>query len=313
MYNPKNILLSVIIPHRDIPQLLRRCIDSIPLRDNVQIIVVDDCSSQNLSPKIDPYLNDKAYIYYCDNQKGGGAARNIGLKYARGQWVTFIDADDFFTSNFNYVLDILKSLPKNVDVLYCSANSLDSEYLTPSDRAKNINKYISLHQDKLNRKEGENLLRYRFGEPWCKIVRRKLITDNCIRFSETSIHNDTKYSYLVGYYAREIESIPYALCTITSRSGSVSRSITEAKKIERIAICAEEHKFFREKGIPTRYAMNFLWPQMARSLFESRATFKEEYKILKANGISTCEIIGQIIKHFFRNQLVKLYHAIIHH
>lgn len=300
------ILLTIIIPHRNIPELLKRCINSLPIRDDIQIIVVDDCSDTTIAPfdKL-PWLNNPHIEFLQTAQPlGGGAARNIGLRHAQGEWITFIDADDYATTKFNKIVDSLKNLSSNVDVLYCAANSLDSVYYTTSGRADTLNGYINLHQQKNH--EGEKRLRYTFGEPWCKIVRRSLIENAHICFSESSIHNDTKYSYLVGFHANKIESTPYAFCTITTRDGSVSRTLSESKKLERITIFAEAHKFFRINGIPEKYVINFLWPQMARSRIENFDTYREGCKILKSYGFTSHQIIVKTLKHIIRNKIISI-------
>ena len=295
-----NILLTIIIPHRNISHLLRRCLESIPERNDIQVIVVDDCSEESIAGIINQY--QRIEVYNTSSHSGGGAARNIGLSHAKGQWITCIDADDFFTSRFSCIVDSLKLLPAETDVLYCSANSLDSEFLTTSDRANTLNRYINLHQK--NNPEGDKRLRFTFGEPWCKIVRRTLIEKAGISFSESSIHNDTRYSYLVGFHANKIESTQYALCTITTRSGSVSKILSESKKLERITIFAEAHKFFRDNCIPEKYVINFLWSQMARSRFENTATYREGCKILHSYGFTSTEIVIQTLKHTIRNSAV---------
>lgn len=98
---------SFIIPHRNVPHLLQRCIDSIPKRDDIQIIIVDD----NSDPKIVnfecfPGLNEKCVeVYFTKEGKGAGYARNIGLTYAKGKWFLFPDADDHYTTDLMNVLD----------------------------------------------------------------------------------------------------------------------------------------------------------------------------------------------------------------
>ena len=87
---------SIIIPHKNIPDLLKRCLDSIPRRNDVQIIVVDDNSDPE---KVDfsnfPGVGEKCVeVYFTKEGKGAGFARNVGLKYAIGKWVLFADADD---------------------------------------------------------------------------------------------------------------------------------------------------------------------------------------------------------------------------
>jgi len=93
---------SIIIPHKDIPDLLQRCLDSIPVRDDVEVIVVDDNSDPR---KVDfehfPQWKGKDYHYFLTKEgKGAGYARNVGLDHAQGRWIIFADADDFFYGRF---------------------------------------------------------------------------------------------------------------------------------------------------------------------------------------------------------------------
>src|SRR5690554_2433886 len=93
-----SINYSIIIPHKNIPELLDRCLKSIPIRDDVQVIVVDDNSDPD---KVDffefPGLNrHNTDVYFTKEKKGAGYARNVGLTKAIGKWLIFSDADDFF-------------------------------------------------------------------------------------------------------------------------------------------------------------------------------------------------------------------------
>ena len=98
---------TFIIPTRNIPLLLNRCLNSIPLRNDIQIIVVDD----NSDPKIVnqdnfPFKNRKnVEVIFNKYSKGAGYARNLGLQLAKGKWLLFPDADDFYVDGFIDILD----------------------------------------------------------------------------------------------------------------------------------------------------------------------------------------------------------------
>ena len=139
-----------------------------------------------------------------------------------------------------------------------------------------------------------------------------MIESNKICFSETSIHNDTKYSYLVGFYAKDICIDKRALCTITQRSGSVSRVLCESKKLERIEVFGEAERFFLNHNIPKRYIIRFLWPQMARSFINNRQTFFTGYRILKSKNFSSAYIYFNTFKYIIRNFLVKYAKQIVY-
>ena len=147
-----NIIYSLIIPHRDCPKLLERCLYSVPSRKDLEIIVVDDNSTQNpIDFEKYPNLNrkDTTYIYE-KSHKYAGNARNRGMAIAKGKWILFADADDFYNYSIN-------------------DNSLNSEDYSVSNRGNNrLNKFID-HYKEDPVKYG-NLLKYQCGEPWSKLI-----------------------------------------------------------------------------------------------------------------------------------------------
>ena len=105
------IAYSVIIPHHDTPDLLQRCLESIPRREDLEIIIVDDNS--NLSKEdfdTFPGLGEKnVEVIFSKEGRGAGYVRNLGVEKSSGDWLIFADADDFFTSNMAFVLDKYKN------------------------------------------------------------------------------------------------------------------------------------------------------------------------------------------------------------
>ena len=90
--------LTIIIPHHNIPDLLRKLLASIPKRNSIQIIVVDDHSTEyvdQLNAVIRSADDRNLEFYHNDAARNSpGTCRNIGLDHARGQWILFADADD---------------------------------------------------------------------------------------------------------------------------------------------------------------------------------------------------------------------------
>ena len=127
MSNIGMINYSIIIPHKNTPELLQYCLDSIPVRDDVQVIVVDDNSDVNI---VDfehfPQWEGKDYeVYPTKEGKGAGYARNIGLEHARGKWILFVDADDFLLSSMGEVFDAEKDT--DADIVFFSSQGSDVE------------------------------------------------------------------------------------------------------------------------------------------------------------------------------------------
>lgn len=215
-----NFNFSIIIPHKNIPQLLQRCLDSIPVRDDIQVIVVDDNSDAD---KVDfdnfPQWSGKNYEFYFTKEgKGAGYARNVGLSKAKGKWVTFVDADDFLYSNSENIFDTV--LRQDADVVYCNAKAVKNEDITqPSNRY-----FYGWYFEKYAVDKDETLMRYRFHSPVGKFIKSDLIHDYHICFHETRYSNDVYFSACIGCYAQKIHVINDIFYVVTERQGSLASS-----------------------------------------------------------------------------------------
>ena len=92
-------LYSIIIPHFNSSQLLERMLNSIPRRDDIQIIVVDDNSNEIEKGELRKIRRPNVELYFQTTNHGAGFARNVGLDHVLGQWVIVADADDVFAPN----------------------------------------------------------------------------------------------------------------------------------------------------------------------------------------------------------------------
>jgi glycosyltransferase involved in cell wall biosynthesis len=237
---------SIIIPHFNIPELLTRCLKSIPLRDDVQTIVIDDGSNKEsleALKEIEQAFPKVQFIY--QENRGGGAARNKGLAEAMGRYILFMDADDYFNYCINEILDQYKD--SCADIVYFNVNSVDTNLYTHSYRCIHINKMFSTYSK--DRAKAEFQMRYAYGEPWGKIIRHGLITEHNIRFEETPIHNDTQFSYLTGLYAKDIAVDQRAICCITNRQDSVSKKISTDRLFARVSVFSKQFQVLKQNGI----------------------------------------------------------------
>ena len=213
-------IFSIIIPHHDIPTLLQRCLDSIPDAPEVQVIVVDDNSSEQ---KVDfshfPGLERQHTLCIFDKEGGGaGHARNIGLKHADGKWLVFADADDFFTQDAFHILDSHKDDP--YDILLFKANSVNSDDMLPSDRHLNLNNAVdNVQAGKITVKEA--LLTK--PVPWCKMFRRNYIQQKELWFDETMASNDLMFVFKATCWAQDdaVAVFDETLYIVTTRKDSL--------------------------------------------------------------------------------------------
>lgn len=236
----KPITYSFIIPHKNCPDLLQRCVNSIPRRDDVQIIVVDDDS--------DPEIVDWNSFKFQDERcielvltKGGhsaGAARNVGLKRALGKWILFIDSDDFYREGFLDVLDQHKD--RDLDVLYFSVEAIDNETFEPSIVYQDIRKvYAESYKHKTLSLEK---IRY-MNSPVLKMTSKKLIDTYHILFEDVILGNDIWYSYQVGYYSKKLDVIPDELYMYCIYPKSTTFHRTVAKDVVQIETYVKQNAF----------------------------------------------------------------------
>lgn len=244
--------ISIIIPHYNIPNLLSRCITSIPERDDIQIIVVDDQSPKSVEYMTTvPELSRKNVEFYVvDEKKGAGHARNIGLSHASGKWLIFADADDFFTPEFSSLIEKYYDAPMCVDLICFNVNSCyDNDLNKPAGQSKD---YLFEKAEEMN---STNIFRTGYGEPWGKMYRADFIKNNNILFQETKANNDLLFSMKAGILARDILIDKSYIYTYVWREGSLSKSgIVEPleKSFDRIKAFHAVQMFVEGEGLKTK-------------------------------------------------------------
>lgn len=232
---------SIIIPHKNIPKLLQRCLDSIPQRSDIQIIVVDDNSNlENINLPNFPGLHKKGTnVYFTKEGKGAGYARNVGLEHATGKWLLFADADDFFYKDFITKCDAYRD--SNYDIIYFNLNSVDSDTLEPSENR------LPYLERLLQNNDTENL-RYRSAVPYGKMIKHSLVVKNKIKFNEIIVANDVWFSSQVGYFAKNIKTDLNILYCVTARSGSLYYHMTKERRIIRFNESMRVNQFLYDIG-----------------------------------------------------------------
>lgn len=288
---------SIIIPHYNIPDLLARCLRSIPERDDVQVIVVDDNSpGQESYLSSIPELSRKNVEFYpTKDGLGAGHVRNVGLSHAIGKWLVFSDSDDFFVDDFGKILD--EYVNDEHDLIYFNIKSCDcydTSKIYPDGNKNHIfKKYYETGYDVY--------FRVCYTEPWGRIIRRSVVVDNAIEFQETKAHNDLLFAVKVGLSAEKVLVVDRPLYWYVIREGSLGhqkKAEPFEKVCDRMVAWNSTLEYMKQKGIKTNFFLP-TWPCV-------KAT-KRNYKMYlgllgfaRRNRISPLRIVGGTIKYFIR-------------
>ena len=250
------ITYSIIIPHKDIPELLQRCLDSIPVREDTEVIVVDDNSNRDI---VDPQnfpgkdRNDVRVIF---THKGGGTgyAQNVGLSYATGKCILFIGADDYFTGELNSFLDRMKDAEEDL-IIFDHRSVLSSDINTSVVRSEYLSRMID---DYLCGRIDENRIGCGYIVSTCKLIRKDLIENHHIRFNETRWSNDNYFSAQVSCYANSIKVCKDVIYVMTVRDGSLTSDFCGTRKeaITRLQEAVKSERLYQQYGLTSKNVLS---------------------------------------------------------
>ncbi len=245
------VTYSVVIPHRNTPDLLLRCLRSIPERQDTEILVADD-KSDVAETELQRIVasHPQARLITLSESKGAGRARNVALSQAVGHWLVFADADDYFTPAMADVLDKYAS-DTETDMVFLNALSVDEKGVTaPTPLSRHIERYVKRCLF------SEKVMRYATWTPWSRMVRRSLVEQNKVRFDEVPVGNDAMFVLRCTSLARRIavESTPCYMYFQPSSGSQTWHQYTGNTLIQRLELRFKINNLYRQVGYP------FLWP-----------------------------------------------------
>lgn len=238
--NMNSPIFSIIIPHKNCPILLQRCINTIPSSTDIQVIIVDDNSTDEIVDfsNFPGMKRHNIEVYFTNEGKGAGYARNVGIQHAKGKWLLFADADDYFTEDFYSIISEYSSY--DGDIVFFSATSIYPETNEEANRHCLINESIQSYL-----KGDDTQLRYHRASPIAKMIKRELIESYNIRFDEVIASNDTLFSLKSGHFAKKILADERVIYVITVRFGSLEYTYSKDVLLSRIGVDYRVNDFLK--------------------------------------------------------------------
>ena len=223
--------LSIIVPIYKVEQYLRKCVDSLLDQDlsrkEYEIILVDDGSPDNCPAICEEYARAHDNVRVVHRENGGlSAARNSGIEVAQGQYVQFVDSDDFLEPNVLKTL-VEKMDADQLDVLRFNYQNVNEQYeiFEPNKISKPFVDYCDEICD------GLTFLTDRLGYgcyAWQFMLRRELLED-CL-FKEGIYFEDVEWTPRLLMKAQSVTSTDRMVYDYLMRQGSITQSVDEEKK-----------------------------------------------------------------------------------
>lgn len=180
------IKVTVVVPVYNTEKYLKRCLDSIVKQTlkEIEIIIINDCSSDNSKEIINEFKSENVQVIENKTNKGIGYNRNLGIKKAKGQYICFIDSDDYLEYTFLEKM-YNKAVRSKNDLVICNYNRV----LEEENNYKIIEPdyYIEGYSDTTLEKS-PSLLNDVNLAPWNKLYKKELIEN--IKFPEDLKYED---------------------------------------------------------------------------------------------------------------------------
>lgn len=280
--------LSIIIPHFNTPKSLIRLIESIPAEKDIQVIVIDDNSTADLTVfKTFVETETERNILLLKNtsgKKGAGSCRNIGLSGVSGRWILFADADDFFMDGFYEKL--LPYMNSEYDMVYFPPTSIDVR--TGKTSSRHV-MYMELVENFIQKPTLKNLteMKYGFCTPWSKLIRSSLMKEHNIVFDEIMVSNDIMCMTKCAFCSKTTTAAGDVIYCVTRGGKTLTSEKNEARFDTRIQVLINRYTFLRER-LP-----------------------KKEFRYAHIDRLALGKLVDVFIEHWGASKLfhiLKLYH-----
>lgn len=216
--------VSIIVPVYGVEKYIDKCLDSLVKQSlkEIEVIVVNDGTKDNSQKIIDKYVKkypDKIKSFIKENG-GQGSARNYGLEKVSGEYIGYVDSDDFIEKDM-YKKLYNKAKEKDYDIVVCGNYNVSEDY-----QNKNVDVFINNYNTDL-----ENIF---FGKMavWNKIYKRDILIKNKLEFKEKVWYEDLAFSVKAIMNSNTFAFIDEPLYDYLIREGSTMNNSNVQRNLE---------------------------------------------------------------------------------
>lgn len=277
---------SVIIPVFNVENYLHQCLDSVFNQDfySFEVIAVNDGSTDNSASILIEFLEKyKNFKIISQLNSGLPSARNAGLIQAVGNYIVFLDSDDFLTENFFKIL--YQYCLENHDLIQFTPNYIKKG--TPPEIinfSKFYNSGIRYYVENKSGVHGSF-----FGVVWTRIYNRTFLLKHNLLFDDLQIfHEDELFTLQVTFYAKNILIIPFSLYNYRIRQGSIMEN--NSKLLQRILFTVRLGNKIAEFVKDKNFEQNFFYFKIIRQNYIESLKHLREWDLMQFES----EVISKI-------------------
>ena len=268
-------LVSVIIPVYKVEPYFRRCLDSVinQTYTNLEIILVDDGSPDNCPQICDEYaLKDRRIVVIHKENGGLSDARNAGLNICKGDYITFVDSDDWV--DLQYIEELFRLLTESDSDIAIGENFQTNNI--QSRPCYVINSFVYTSKEALVHLFENTHAAFIIS---CgKLYKKELFSK--LRFPVGKYHEDEYTTYILFYHSKQIAYTSQVLYYYYQRSDSITGS---RHPWDVLSFLEQRYLFFKgqnEKDLLPLLIVPLCWQLLCAYWFESKKTSKSQFKYL---------------------------------
>lgn len=307
------ILISIIVPIYKVEEYIDRCVNSLINQDykNIEILLIDDGSPDKCPEICNNYsLKDERIKVFHKENGGLSDARNFGILKAKGEYIIFVDSDDYIEHNacLNFV-HIVENY--QADIIVGNARILENNNIRNMCHTYNTKgKYVNGKEYLLNEFKTKTM----HMASWMNMYNRKFLLDNNLRFEVGLLHEDEQFTPRAFLLAKRVISTEMIFYNYIIRDNSITTQKNKTKNAESIVkICKDlEKKYDKLEGNELKYALKEYLVDIYFKAFHQAKLYKDDLSylvdvdFLKRNSYSKKNKIRVKILSFNK----KLYYAV---
>ncbi|WHY85189.1 glycosyltransferase [Neobacillus novalis] len=281
--NPK---ISIIVPVYKVEPYIRKCVDSILAQTltDFELILVDDGSPDNSGEICDEYASIDSRVVVIHKENGGqSTARNAALDIAKGDYIGFVDSDDWIEADM-YELLYDMCIKNNCDIANCT-----STIYFKNRTVKNGTHSLTLH----SRKEAMRVMlegKLYDEVVWTKLIKRSLLEN--IRFPVGVIYEDTAFTYKVIHNATRICCVGAPKYHYIKRDESTMDRAIKNLRIDAVLIYEEMYKFI-ERNYPELQTLVTLKLANSAMVILNLISFNSKFSKYKTEYLKVASILNR--------------------